>query len=150
MKRKILLFFVPLLLAFCFIGCDSKTQEENKIYEYHWTLEMLYDLEGNIIATNPEQPDLAAVQCDMTLEFNEDNSFLLSDHTNEQEWKGTYSLGELNKSSNSYVLKLLFENSESEFTGVYGIRTYETDNMPDVPSVMFQTESEFFSFLAHE
>lgn len=150
MKRKVLMFFGLLLLVFCFVGCNLRTQVEKKIHEYHWTLEMLYDLEGNIIATNPEQPDLAAVQCDMTLQFNEDDSFLLSDHTNEQEWKGTYSLGELNESSSSYVLKLLFEKEESEFTGVYGIRTYETESMPDVPSIMFQTESEFFSFLAHE
>ena len=148
MKKYVVLVFALLLFSFCLRGCGSETQGEKKISDYQWRLETISDLEGNILVTNSEQPKLADTQCDMRLYFNGDNTFLLSDKTNKQEWEGTYTLKKLDKLSTSYQLNLLFENIETEYIGVYGIRTYE--DKTEIPSITFQTEHEILSFLASE
>ena len=136
-------------LVFCFSGCNLQLQADCEIVKYQWEMESVSNLEGDIIVSNLKQSDLAGSQCDLVLQFNKDNTFLLSDKTNNAVWNGTYSLERANTSHpcTSHKLSMVFENEESAFIGVYGTRLY---NNSEIPSILFQTDDYILSFLAYE
>ena len=96
-------------------------------------MEFVSDLEGD------------PLESEMTIVFNNDNSFVLTDKSNNEEWRGKYAT---EKVDSSYNLDLLFEDTEETINGVYGTREYE--DKATVPSITFQFEDKILSFLANE
>lgn len=113
-------------------------------------MESISDMEGNIIVTNPKHPDLAKVQCNLVLQFYKDDTFLLSNKINNDDWNGTYSVEKVNTSDTplSHKVCMVFENEESQFIGVYGTRIYNDNS--EIPSIIFQTDDCILSLLAYE
>lgn len=132
MKRIITLSITLLFLLVSLLGCTSVDTKE-KISDYNWKMESVSDLEGD------------PLESEMTIVFNDDNSFVLTDKSNNEEWKGEYAT---EKVDSSYKLDLLFEDTEETITGVYGIREYE--DKITVPSITFQFEDKILSFIANE
>lgn len=132
MKRIITFSITLLFLLVSLLGCTSVDTKE-KISDYNWKMESVSDLEGD------------RLESEMTIVFNDDNSFVLTDKSNNEEWKGEYAT---EKVDSSYKLDLLFEGTEETITGVYGTREY--DDKTTIPSITFQFEDKIFSFIVNE
>lgn len=132
MKRIITLSITLLVLLVSLLGCASVETKE-KISDYNWKMESVSDLEVD------------PLESEMTIVFNNDNSFVLTDKLNNEELQGEYAT---EKVDSSYKLDLLFEDKEETITGVYGIREYEDKTA--VHSITFQFKDKILSFLTSE
>lgn len=132
MKKIIIFSIILLFLSSTLLGCTS-VDTEQKISDHKWEIESVSDLNGNIL------------EKDMTIIFNDDNSFALADKSNDKEWQGEY---RTEKVDSSYKLDLYCEDTEETITGVYGIREY--DAKTNTPSITLQTEDKILSFIANE
>ncbi len=81
----------------------------------------------------------------MTIIFNDNNSYVLTDKSNDKEWKGNYTTKKVNS---SYKLDLHCENKEEVITGVYGTREY--DDKTKISTITLQMEDRILSFIADE
>ncbi len=132
MKKIIMLSITLLFLSVTLLGCSSIDTKE-KVSDHNWEIESVSDLEGN------------PLENEMNVIFNDDNSFILTDKSNDKEWKGKYST---EKVGVDYKLDLYYEDIEETIAGVYGTREY--DNKTKVPSITFQVEDKILSFIAKE
>lgn len=132
MKKNVMLNITLLFLLVFLVGCTS-VDTKVKISDHIWEIESVSDLEG------------LPLEKEMTIVFNNDNSFVLTDKSKNMEWNGDYAT---EKVDSSYKLDLLFEGTEETITGVYGTREYE--DKTTTPSITFQFEDKILSFLAKE
>lgn len=132
MKKGFIIYFLIFILCLMFSACNA-TNTKQKISDHNWEIESVTDLDGN------------PLENEMTIIFNNDNSFVLIDQSNNKEWRGKYTT---EKVDSSYKLDLLYEDAEETITGVYGTREYE--NKTTVSSITFKVEDKIFSFIARE
>ena len=144
MKKHWTIYFLIFVLCLVLSGC-SATNTVQKISDHKWKIEFISDLDGNIVETNLGQSGLTDKKYEITLSFSEDDSFVLSDKINNQEWRGNYTI---EKVDSSYKLDLHCEETETIITGVYGIREY--DDKTKIPSITLQAEERILSFIATE
>lgn len=108
-------------------------KKDQKISDHKWELESVTDVHG--------QP----LDSEMTLVFNTDNSFLLTDQSEGQVWKGNY---RTEKGHKDYKLELDYENKEEVVVGTYGTREYE--DKTTIPSIIMPFQEKILSFIASE
>lgn len=143
-KKNLLLVAALITFLMCTTGCGKNSRIDD-ICQHRWTLEMVSDLEGNILETGSDALESVGDLRDVTLQFNEDYSFVLLDNTDGDEYSGVYELEETSGAESSYMLRLTFDNGGPEYVGVYGTREY--DDHSKIPSIIFQTDDRIISFL---
>lgn len=130
MKKRFKTIFLFLVLCLVISGCTS-VDTTHKISDYKWIMESVSDLDGN------------SLENEMTVAFNDDNSFVLADKSNGKKWQGEYTT---EKVGTDYKLDLYYEDTEEVVLGVYGTRVYHDKST--IPSVTFQVEDKILSFIA--
>lgn len=139
---KINFALVFLLFSLLLVGC-SFAQPLEKITKYEWAIEIISDKQGNVLEKGV-QYGTSNEQYEMNLFFYEDNTFLLTDKTNNKESEGNYTL---KKVDNSYKLELFIKDKDSTIVGVYGKRLYNDGT--EIPSITLETEKEILSFIVN-
>jgi hypothetical protein len=147
MGKKIVLaaFCVFLAMLVALTGCAAGTNSASaSLTDYAWTLEFASDSAGKLVASKEafSSDDGEISQCNVSLRFNEGNTFVLSNQETNETWAGSY---EAQTIKDTQKLSLQFENTDTEMSGVCGT-TVRADKTQDL-TITLQTDEYILHFV---
>lgn len=90
MKKAIKGILLMSLFVFILFGC-SANQTAGNISDHEWVMEGITDKRGAVLAENNEHTP-SEERYQMTIDFQRDETFILSDQTNPRKWEGSYTI----------------------------------------------------------
>lgn len=134
---------IQAFFLFIFVLSSCSTQSAGEIWTHDWQLETLFDSE-ELLVTNVEDSSVN-LDYQMTIEFNEDKTFILRDLEENKSWTGTYTT---EKIDTDYKLDVTFDDSQETYIGAYGLRVYEDGT--EIPTITLPLDNYMLSFIANE